>query len=131
MQEVTFNGKEAPPLSPPSNIDEAYHKMHGRNRSEQQSPILLDKFAVIPVTTKTKVNLQSPEIESRQTEEQDLEWAKHQYLSLGPSVLESFLANSVSIPVKPKGAEALYPDSITKSEGVDEESKYLRSKAMK
>lgn len=81
----------------------------------------------------TNVNLQKPKIDSKnRTKNEDLELAKHQYLFFGPSVLKAFFANSVNIPVKPKGIKALYPDFITNFKRVNKESKYLRmSKAIK
>lgn len=57
----------------------------------------------------------------KQVEDEDLEWSQRQYPTPDPSVLEAFLANSVSIPVQPEGVEPSYPDSL-ESEGVGMET---------
>lgn len=48
----------------------------------------------------------------KQVKYKDLEWSQWQYLTLDPSVLEAFLAKSVSIPVQLEGVQPSYPDSF-------------------
>ena len=49
----------------------------------------------------------------KQAEDEDLDWARHQYSTPDSSVLEAFLANFVNIQVQSEEVEPSYPESIT------------------
>ena len=79
-------------------------------------------LSITPQAQHEAENLENED--EKQAEKDDLEWAQQQYPSPDPSVLEGFLANSVTIPVQSEGIEALYPDSVIESEGVENEQEY-------
>ena len=74
-----------------------------------EDPEILMTRIITPQADQITENLEA----EKQVEEEDLGWAQQQYPTPDPSVLETFLANAIRIPVQPEGvnAEPKYLDS--------------------